>query len=137
VIIYAYTQRVFSSQQIAKALRENINFMWLSGMNRPDRRTINRFRGKVMKAVIDEVLYAVVEQLLAQGYIDLEKYFVDGIKLEANANKYSFVWRKSTEKYKANLQEKVRTLLDEIDELEAEEEAEYSDRDLLVLNCKN
>ena len=90
-----------------------------------------------MKAVIDEVFYAVVEQLLAQGYIDLEKYFVDGIKLEANANKYSFVWRKSTEKYKANLQEKVRTLLDEIDELEAEEEAEYGDRDLLVLNCKN
>ena len=55
VIIYAYTQRTFSSRQIAKALRENINFMWLSGMNRPDHRTINRFRGKIMKAVIDEV----------------------------------------------------------------------------------
>lgn len=130
VIVYAYTQRIFSSRQIAKALRENINFMWLSGMNQPDHRTINRFRGKIMKAVIDEVFYAVVEQLLDQGYIDLEKYFVDGTKLEANANKYSFVWRKSTEKYKAGLQEKVRTLLDEIDELEAEEEAQYGDQDL-------
>jgi transposase len=130
VIIYAYTQRIFSSRQIAKGLRENINFMWLSGMNRPDHRTVNRFRGKIMKAVIDEVFYAVVEQLLDQGYIDLEKYFVDGTKLEANANKYSFVWRKSTEKYKAGLQEKVRALLDEIDELEAEEEAQYGDRDL-------
>jgi transposase len=130
VIIYAYTQRIFSSRQIAKALRENINFMWLSGMNRPDHRTINRFRGKIMKAVIDEVFYAVVEQLLDQGYIDLKKYFVDGTKLEANANKYSFVWRKSTENYKAILQEKVRKLLDEIDEIETEEEIEYGERDL-------
>ncbi len=130
VIVYGYTQRIFSSRQIAKALREKINFMWLSGMNRPDFRTINRFRGKIMKAVIDEVFYAVVEQLLDQGYIDLEKYFIDGTKIEANANKYSFVWRKSTEKYKASLQEKVRALLDEIDELEAEEEAEYGDKDL-------
>ena len=78
---------------MAKALRENINFMWLSGMNRPDFRTINRFRGKIMKAVIDEVFYAVVEQLLDQGYINLEKYFIDGTKIEANANKYSFVWQ--------------------------------------------
>ena len=106
VIIYAYTQRIFSSRQIAKALRENINFMWLSEMNRPDHRTINRFRGKVMKAVIDEGFYAVVEQLLDQGYLDLEKYFIDGTKLEANANRYSFVWRKNTDRYKAQLQEK-------------------------------
>jgi hypothetical protein len=108
VIVYTDTQRIFSSGQIAKALRENIKLMWLSEMNRPDFRTINRFRGKIMKAVIDEVFYAVVEQLLEQGYIDLEKYFVDGIKIEANAHKYSFVWRKSTEKYKASLQEKIR-----------------------------
>jgi transposase len=130
VIIYAYTQRTFSSRQIAKALRENINFMWLSGMNRPDHRTINRFRGITMKPVIDELFYGVVEQLLDRGYIDLEKYFVDGTKLEANANRYSFVWKKSTEKYKAGLQDKVRKLLDEIDELEEAEEAAYGEADL-------
>lgn len=49
VIVYAYTQRIFSSRRIAKALRENVHFMWLSSMNRPDHRTINRFRGEVMK----------------------------------------------------------------------------------------
>jgi hypothetical protein len=104
--------------------------MWLSGMNQPDHRTINRFRGKVMKAVIEEVFYSVLEQLLDKGYIDLEKYFVDGTKLEANANRYSYVWRKNTERYKAQLQERIRGLLDEIDEIEAEEEAEYGDQDL-------
>jgi transposase len=45
VIMYAYPQRIFTSRQIAKALRGDINFMWLSGMNSPDFRTINRFRG--------------------------------------------------------------------------------------------
>ena len=130
VIIYAYTQRIFTSRQIAKALRENVNFMWLSGMNRPDFRTINRFRGKVMKAVINEVFNGIIDQLLEMGMIDLQSYFVDGTKIEANAHKYSFAWKKSTQTYKARLQEKVKTLLEQIDELEAEEEKEYGDRDL-------
>lgn len=130
VIIYAYTQRTFSSRRIAKELRENVNYMWLSGMSRPDHRTINRFRGKVMKAVIEEVFYGTIEQLLKLGYIDMERYFVDGTKIEANANRYSFVWKKSTIKYKAKLHDKVRILLDEIDKIEAEEEEKYGETDL-------
>lgn len=130
VIIYAYTQRVFSSRGIAKQLRENIHFMWLSGMQRPDFRTVNRFRGEIMKAVVEEVFYGVIEQLLDLGYIDLESYFVDGTKIEANANRYSYVWRKNTERYQAQLQEKVRTLLKEIDELEEAEEQRYGTADL-------
>jgi transposase len=43
VIIYAYTQRLYSSRLIEKAVRENIMFMWLAGRQRPDFRTINRF----------------------------------------------------------------------------------------------
>jgi transposase len=130
VIIYAYSQRVFSSRRIAKELRENVNYMWLSGMSQPDHRTINRFRGKVMKAVIDEVFYGIVEQLLDGGYVDLESYFVDGTKLEANANRYTFVWRKSTANYKQKLRDKVEGLLEEIDALEAAEEKQYGDGDL-------
>ena len=130
VIVYAYTQRVFSSRRIAKELRENINYMWLSGMNWPDHRTINRFRGKVMKAAIGEVFYGVLEQLMEQGYVNLDSYFVDGTKIEANANRYTFVWKKSTEKNKAKLQEKVKKLLEEIDEIEEAEEEEYGDADL-------
>lgn len=130
VIIYAYTQRTFSSRQIAKAMRENVYFMWLSGMNQPDHRTINRFRGEIMKAVVEEVFYGVIEQLLDQGYINLENYFCDGTKIEANANRYSFVWQKSTKQYKAQLQKKIRVLLTEIEELEASEEKKYGEQDL-------
>jgi len=78
VLVYAYSQQTFSSRKIAKALRENIPYMWLSGMSQPDHRTINRFRGVVMKKVVEEVFYGVVEQLFDLGYVDLEKYFVDG-----------------------------------------------------------
>ena len=46
VIVYAYAEQIYSGRQIAKAVRENIPFMWISGGNRPDFRTINRFRGR-------------------------------------------------------------------------------------------
>ena len=85
VLIYAYSQRTFSSRQIAKALRENVNYMWLSGMSRPDHRTINRFRGVIMPKVVEAVFYEVLEQLLEAGYVDLESYFVDGTKVSSQA----------------------------------------------------
>src|SRR5271167_4787825 len=44
VLVYAYLSKVYSSRYIAKALREDVNYMWLSGMQRPDFRTINGFR---------------------------------------------------------------------------------------------
>jgi transposase len=91
VIVYAYSQKIFSCRQIAKALRENVNFMWISGNNQPDYRTINRFRSENMKKVIEETFSSLVQILLDQGYIKLENYFLDGTKIEASANKYTFV----------------------------------------------
>src|SRR5690349_6731674 len=44
VLLYAYSVKIYTGRKIAKALDENIHFMWLSGMSRPDFRTINNFR---------------------------------------------------------------------------------------------
>jgi len=130
VLVYAYTQKVNSSRQIAKGLRENVNFMWISGNNRPDFRTINRFRSSVMKEGIEVVFGEVLQYLIEGGYVTLENYFLDGTKIEANANKYKWVWAKSTAKYKERLQEKIQELLEKIEqENEAEQEA-YGDKDL-------
>ena len=52
VMIFAYSQKTYSSRQIAKALRENINFIWLSGGNTPDFRTINRFRSDMKDVML-------------------------------------------------------------------------------------
>jgi transposase len=130
VLIYAYTQRIYSSRQIAKALRENVNFMWISANNRPDFRTINRFRGVVMREITEEVFTAVVALLIEEGYVKLENYFVDGTKMEANANKHTAVWAKSTRRYKDQLEKKIKELLDDIDRVNEEENEEYGDRDL-------
>lgn len=130
VLVYAYTQQIYSSRKIAKALRENIHFMWISGNSTPDFRTINRFRGEVLREVMEEIFASVLELLIEEGYVKLEHYFLDGTKIEANAGKYSYVWAKSTKRYKAQLLEKVRQLLDEIERVNEAEEAEYGDRDL-------
>jgi transposase len=80
VLVYAYAEKIYSSRRIAKALRENIHYMWISGGSRPDFRTLNNFRGSRMKGVIEDVFSAVVEYLMATGHVKLENYFVDGQK---------------------------------------------------------
>jgi len=130
VLIYAYTQKIYSSRNISKALRENVNFMWIAGNNRPDFRTINRFRSIILKENIEKVFASVLELLFEKKFIKFENYFLDGTKIEADANKYSFVWGKSTKQYKERLQKQVRELLDKIDVINDKENDEYGDSDL-------
>ena len=129
VIIYSYTQRIFSGREISKQLRENINYIWLSGGNRPDFRTINRFRSTIMKNEVEKVFTEVLQLLIESKYVKLENYFLDGTKIEANANKFTFVWKKSTEKYKEKLQEKIKELLKSIEEIGILEEKQYNGED--------
>lgn len=124
VILYAYTNRIYSSRQIAKQLSENIYFMWLSGHQTPDFRTINRFRSDHMKEIIYETFFAIVDLLYQEGLVKLEDYYLDGTKIEANANKYTFVWKRSTLKYDQKLDEKFRQIMLSIEEVTKEEEAE-------------
>ena len=131
VILYAYSQQIYSSRRIAKALREDINFLWLSRMNRagfPDDQSISWERS--LRETIEVLFTELAEEMLEMGLVDFEQLFVDGTKVEANANKYSFVWKKSTEKHKAKLQENVKKMLDEVEAIQEWEDEIYGDRDL-------
>lgn len=119
VLIYAYLNNVYSSRKIERMLAENICFMWLSGMSRPDYRTINYFRGKRLKTGIDGVFTQVVELLHQEGLVTLNVQYIDGTKVESSANKYTFVWRKSVEKYDSKLKQKTDALLKQIEERHA------------------
>ena len=130
VLVYAYCKKIYTSRKIAEALEENIHFMWLSGDQTPDFRTINDFRGKRMKEVIDEVFSAVVEQLVSKGYVKLENYFVDGSKIEADANKHKVVWEKRRKRYEGDVKAKIKELLQVIEAENEKEEAEYGEKDL-------
>jgi hypothetical protein len=128
VLVYAYVSKIYSSRKIAKALREDVNLMWLSGMNRPDFRTINRFRSGRLKGVIDEIFGTMT--MFWDGYVDLEEYFADGTKMGADSNKHKVVWKKNTKRYKQKVQEKIKGVLKEIEEVNREENERYGDRDL-------
>jgi transposase len=130
VIVYAYADKIYSSRKIAKATRENINFMWLTGNVQLDFMTINRFRSERLKGIIDDIFAEVVNLLLREEYIKFENYFLDGTKIEANVGKYSWVWGKSTARYKENLRKRVAEHLAAINIIEKEETDEYGSFDL-------
>ena len=130
ILILAYTQKLYSCRKIAKALRENIAFMWIAGGNKPDFRTLNRFRSGPLKETLEELFASLTEFLLEEGYVSLENYFLDGTKIEANAGKYTWVWKRATDKFKLRLSKEIRDLMDHIDEINEEEDRIYGDRDL-------
>lgn len=116
VLFFAYLNNVYSCRKIARLLQENILYMWLSGKSTPDFRTINDFRSKRLKSCIHSLFTQIVLMLVDLGYISLEKQYIDGTKMESAANRYTFVWRKSVEKYKERLKKKIQCILSQIDE---------------------
>lgn len=110
VLVYGYVSNVYSSRKLETACKENINFMWLSGMSYPDHNTINRFRGVRLKESLRSVFEEVVRLLAGEGLLSIEEVYTDGTKIEANANKYTFVWKKAIQTNK----EKMKKALSEI-----------------------
>ena len=109
LMIYAYMRLIYSSREIERACRENICFMYLLEENpAPDHNTIARFRSQHLLECEKELLEQFVEMLVEWGFVSLATVFIDGTKIEANANRYSFVWRKSTEKKTAKLKEQIK-----------------------------
>lgn len=116
VLVFAYLSNVYSSRRIEELLRRDICFMWLAGMKRPDFRTINYYRGKRLKEGFDAVFTQVVRLLHEEGFVSLKVQYIDGTKIESVANKYTFVWRGSVEKYDARLKAKTEALLRQIEQ---------------------
>ena len=110
VLIFAYVNNTYSSRKMESALKENIHFMWLSGMSKPDHNTINRFRSERLKDVLKTVFGKVVELLVEAGHLSLKEIYTDGTKLEAQANRYTFVWGKAIKTNKARIEEQLKEL---------------------------
>lgn len=124
VLVFAYLSNVYSSRRIEELLKRDIYFMWLAGMKRPDFRTINYYRGKRLKEGFDAVFTQVVRLLHEEGFVSLKVQYIDGTKIESVANKYTFVWRGSVEKYDARLKAKTEALIRQIEQNHAIENQE-------------
>ena len=114
IIIYAAMNGIFSSRDIQTACRRDINFMYLlEGMPVPDHATIARFISLHLSACSKDILSETTSVLFALGEISGKTVFIDGTKIEANANRYTFVWKKSVTKNQAKLFDKIAVLVAE------------------------
>lgn len=112
VVIYSAMNHIFSSRAIEKSCRRDINFMYLlQGEPVPDHNTIARFKKDRLPQSIASLFNQFTLLLQRMQEIAFETLYVDGTKVEANANRYTFVWRKSIEKYNASLMEKATRFL--------------------------
>ncbi len=97
-----------STRQIETACKRDINFMYLLvGAKAPDHNTIARFRSTRLEGIVEGLFNQVVHLLKDYGELSCENLFVDGTKIEANANKYTFVWKKTILKNQTKLQDRM------------------------------
>lgn len=112
ILVFAYMNRIFASREIERACKTDIRFMWLlDGEPVPSDSTITRFMRGHLAEVIEDLFYQFVAKLCEIGEVKFRNLFVDGTKIEAYANKYTFVWKKAVEKNLAELDKKIESAL--------------------------
>jgi transposase len=110
VLVYSYINNTYSSRKIEAALKENIHYMWLSGMSTPDHNTINHFRSDRLKEVLRQVFTQVVLLLAEERLLNIKELYTDGTKIEAAANRYTFVWGKAIKTSKERIKKGLEAL---------------------------
>jgi len=110
VLVYGYIRNIYSSRKLELSVKEHIHFMWLAGGNQPDHNSINRFRGDRLRPVLKQVFSEVVMLLHEAGYLDIRDISTDGTKIEANANRYTFVWAKRIQNSRKRIAQQIEEL---------------------------
>ena len=111
LLVFGAMNGVYSSRKLEEAGNNDIRYMWLLGGKRaPDHSTIARFRAERLPLEMAALFGQLLKRLCELGETDYETVFIDGTKLEANANRYSFVWKKSVERHLSRLREKAVAL---------------------------
>lgn len=108
ILVYGYMRKIFSSRGIEEACNRDICFMWLlNDEPTPDHSTITRFMDDKLSSEIEDLFYQLINKLHNWGEIKFENLFVDGTKIEANANRYTFVWANAVKKNAEKLYQKI------------------------------
>lgn len=110
VLVYGYISNIYSSRKIEEAVLQNICFMWLAGMSKPDHNTINRFRGQRLQKTLQPIFTQVVQLLCEEGLLSIKDLYTDGTKIEASANRYTFVWGNSIKTNKEKMKQQLNEL---------------------------
>ena len=115
ILLFAYSRRVFSGRKIELMLEENLPMMVLAEHQKISYHTINNFRSSDHANQLIKKSFLYFTNLLEQeGLINEGAIFIDGTKIEADANRYTFVWRKAVEKFHDKLKDQAVELYDEL-----------------------
>lgn len=118
VIMFAFMERGdVSVREIEKLCKTDIRFMWLlNDPPAPSHMTIDNFMNECLLENIEDIFAEINAYIFERENIDLNHVYIDGTKIEANANKYSWVWKKSSVENRQKAFEKISRLLDEIND---------------------
>ena len=116
VILFAFMEHGYVSvREIEKLCKTDIRFMWLLQDNdAPSFMTIDNFMNHCLSESIGDIFAEINKYIFGKENVDLDHVYIDGTKLVANANKYSWVWKKSSIKSRKKTFDKVTVLLEEI-----------------------
>lgn len=118
IVLYSYMNGDYSSRSMELNCKRDINFMFLlEGAPAPDHATFARFRSIHFAPCAKRVLAEMSNTLFDLGEISGETIFIDGTKIEACANKYTFVWKKTVTKNQAKLLQKIADFIAECEQL--------------------
>jgi transposase len=121
VLLFACCRKIYSGRKISRALRRDIAFMWLSGNQTPNFRTVNLFRSCRLKIGIEAVFKKLLLFMFDEGYIKTEDYYCDGAIIQADAGKHKVTWRKNLRRHRERVEARIDETIQEIDELCREE----------------
>lgn len=118
LVLYAYMNRIYSTRNMEKACHRDNNFKFLlENYPTPDHATFGRFIRFHFAPCAEKILAQMSNSLFDLGEITGEAIFIDGTKIEACANKYTFVWKKAVTKNLEKLLAKIANLVCECEKL--------------------
>lgn len=121
ILVYGYTIGVRSSRKLADRLNEDLVFMWLSGRQAPDFRTISDFR-KDRLVNVKKLFIEVLGLCRELGMVRIGKVSVDGAKLRGSANGNKMQYRKTLEKRRKSIEEQVDDIFAEAEDIDRRED---------------
>lgn len=124
LLLYGYSRGIYSSRQLARACEERVDMMAVTGLNRPDFRTISDFRKRHLKA-LSGLFKQVLRLCRAAGLAKLGHVAVDGTKLRANASKHKAMSYKRMQQEEAKLDAEVRSWMQRAQATDDAEDAEH------------
>ena len=119
VILFAFMENGYvSTRKIEKLCKTDIRFMWLlNGNPAPSHMTIDNFMKNDLVDSIESIFAQINNYIFEKDHVDIEHIYIDGTKIRANANMYSWVWKKSSIKNRDKTFVKVTDLLEKMNEV--------------------